>query len=297
MEDRYYLDHKLKSAIDFEVSGKFLHAMQIYNSLIEKFPDEMDPYFNLVSLYEKLDNFDAAGSLLKDLLEAHPDSLEIRLFTGQFFLRSQRWNDAIDILAIISPEEEPIVSFFLGYSHFMLNEFELSKVNFMNFIVVENKSELYHEALIYLAKIEIELKNFEKALDYTTKALSIYSNNWELYLVTSIAYYYLGMYAHAVSTVYKACKLNEKDLSVNEWAGKIYYKSGDYLKAEKYFLYVIEHQDDTSPEIYTYLGEACLHSKKTKDAIKYFELALKLDPNNKKANEGKIHASSLNNQN
>ncbi len=296
MENKFYLENKLKAAADFEAAGKDLHAMQIYNTLIEKFPEELDPYFSLVSLYEKLNNINAAGTLLKDLLESHSDSLDIRLFTGQFFLRCKRWNDAIDILSIISPDEEPIVSFFLGYSHFMLNEFELSKVNFLNFIAVENKSELYHEALIYLAKVEIELKNFEKALEYTSKALSIYSNNWELYLVTSIAYYYLGMYAHAVNTIYQAYKLNEKDLSINEWAGKIYHKSGDYLKAEKYFLYVIEHQDETSPEIYTYLGEACLHSKKASDALKYFELALKLDPNNKKANEGKNYAASLKNQ-
>jgi tetratricopeptide (TPR) repeat protein len=297
MEDRYYLENKLKSAADFEAAGKELHAMQIYNTLIERFPEELEPYFSLVNLYEKLDNINAAGNLLKELLESHSDSLDIRLFTGQFFLRCKRWNDAIDILSIISPEEEPIVSFFLGYSHFMLNEFELAKVNFMNFIAVETKSELYHEALIYLAKIEIELKNFEKALEYTSKALSIYSNNWELYLVTAIAFYYLGMYAHSVNAVHKAYKLNEKDLSVNEWAGKIYHKSGDYLKAEKFFLYVIENQDETSPEIYTCLGEACLHSKKNKDAIKYFELALKLDPNNKKANEGKMYAASLNKQN
>jgi Flp pilus assembly protein TadD, contains TPR repeats len=297
MEDKYFLEHKLKTAVDFEAAGKYLHSMQIYNLLIERFPEELDPYFNLVNLYEKLDNVNAAGNLLKGLLEGHPDSLEIRLFTGQFFLRSQRWNDAIDILSIISPQEEPIVSFFLGYSHFMLNEFELAKVNFVNFITVETKSELYHEALVYLAKIEIELKNFEKALDYTSKALAIYSNNWELYLVTAIAFYYLGMFAHAVSTIFKALKLNEKDLSVNEWAGKIYLKSGDYLKAEKFFLYVIEHQAETSPEIYTFLGEACLHSKKPVDAIKYFELALKLDPNNKKANEGKNYASSLQNKN
>lgn len=296
MENKYYFENKLKAAADFEASGKDLHAMQIYNTLIEKFPDELDPYFNLVNLYEKMNKIDAAGSMLKELLESHSDSLDIRLFTGQFFLRCKRWNDAIDILSIISPEEEPIVSFFLGYSHFMLNEFELAKVNFLNFITVENKSELYHEALIYLAKIEIELKNFEKALEYTSKALSIYSNNWELYLVTSIAYYYLGMYAHAVNTIFQAYKLNEKDLSINEWAGKIYHKAGDYLKAEKYFLYVIEHQDETSPEIYTFLGEACLHSKKTSDALKYFELALKLDPNNKKANEGKKYAASLKNQ-
>jgi len=297
MENKYFLEHKIKTAADFESAGKFLHALQIYKNLIEEFPDELDPYFNLVNLYEKLNNANAAGTLLKDLLEEHPDSLDIRLFTGQFFLRNKRWNDAIDILSIISPEEEPIVSFFLGYSHFMLNEFELAKVNFVNFIAVENKSELYHEALIYLAKIEIELGNFAKALELTSTALGIYSNNWELYLVTAIAFYNLGMFAHAVNSIYQALKLNEKDLSVNEWAGKIYFKSADYLKAEKFFLYVIEHQDEASPDIYNSIAEACLNSKKAEDALRYYQQALKLDPNNKKAYEGMKNAASLQNQN
>lgn len=296
MEDKYYLEHKLRAAADFEAAGKLLHAIQIYVSLIDKFPEELDPYFNLVNIYEKLNNIDAAGSLLKQLLEDHPDSLEIRLFTGQFFLRCQRWDDTIDILSIIAPDEEPIVSFFLGYSHFMLDECELAKVNFINFISVETKSELYYEALIYLAKIEIRLNDFSKALEYATKATTVYSNNWELHLVMAIAFYNLAMYAHAVNAIFIALKLNEKELLVNEWAGRIYYKAGDYIKSEKFFLYVIDKKGEASTEIYTCLGDACINSKKLQDAIKYFDMALKLDPNNKKANEGKKYAASLQNQ-
>lgn len=300
MTDRYQLDHKLKVAADYEAQGKSLHAIQLYNSIINEYPDFIQVYFYLAELYEKMGNLKPAYSLLYSLLEAEPENNEVRLFLGQFLLRNSKWEEAIEVLSLILPEENHIVSFFLGYSHFVLKEYEIAKVNFLNYISFikgmdspNDQTELFHEANLYLAKIEIELGNFESALKYAKKTDIIYSNFWELNLIYGIIYYNLGMYAHGVVPIEKAIRLNPKETASYEWGGKIYLKLGDYLKAEKLFLQYIEHIDNVSSDIYARLGEACLKASKTKDALTYFDVALKLDPENIFAKEGKKNASRI----
>jgi tetratricopeptide (TPR) repeat protein len=179
----------------------------------------------------------------------------------------------------------------------MLGEFELAKISFINFLSNSKQSELLHEAYIYLAKIEIKFKNYESTLSYAKKAEAMYSNYWELNQIYAETYYNLGMYAHAVNPVEKAIKLNPEAALPYELAGKIYLKLGDYLKAEKYFIKYIESIEDASSDIYTKLAEACMKAQKTKDALAYFDIAVKLDPENQTALEGKSRASSLLNKN
>ena len=304
MNERYQLDHKLKVAADFEAQGKPLHAVQLYNSIINEYPDFAEVYFYLVELYEKMGNLKPAFNLLYSLLDSDPENNEVRLYLGQFLLRNSKWEEAIEVLSLILPEENHIVSFFLGYSHFVLKEYEMAKVNFLNYVSFavdmeshNEQTELLYEADLYLAKIEIELGNFESALKYAKKTEVIYSNFWELNLIYGIIYYNLGMYAHGIVPIEKAIRLNPKEAASYEWGGKIYLKLGDYLKAEKLFLQYIEHMDNVSSDIYAKLGEACLKASKAKDALTYFDVALKLDPENIFAREGKENASHILNKN
>ena len=293
MELKYKLDHKMKMARDFENQGKFLHAAQLYFSLLEDFPDNSEVNVNLANLFEMMGNSESGINLLTSHLEKDPEDIDARLFLGQFLLRNSKWNEAIDVLSYLAPEEEPVASFFLGYSYFMLKDFELSKKHFLDFLKVENHTELLQEANIYLAKNELNLGNFESALSFAKKAELLYSDFWELNLIYAQTYYNLKMYTHSVTSIEKALKLNPQEPSVFEWAGKIYLKVGDYKKAEFLLRKFIEKQEFISSDIYTKLAEACLKSKKTKDALVYFDLALKLDPDNKSASEGKKNASTI----
>ena len=168
--NKYQLDHKLKTAKEFEASGKLLHAVQIYKSIIEDYPEETEAYFNLADLYEHFDKVDSAIALLKDFLDRDPHNKEVRLFLGQFMMRNERWREANDILSYILVEDEPIVSFFLGYSNFKLKKYKLSKTHFLDFISIEEHSELVQEAYLFLAKIEVELSDFKNALTFAKKA-------------------------------------------------------------------------------------------------------------------------------
>jgi len=289
---KYSLDSRLKSAHDFEEQGENLHAIQIYNSIIEEEPDFAEGYFSLAGLYEKQGNVDSAIKLLTGFISDHPSDSN-RINFAQLLLRNSRWESAIDILNPVDINEEPMVSFFTGYAFFMLKDFEPARINFRRFISSGNKTELLHETYIYLAKIEIQLNNFKDALTYAKKSEIVYSNFWELNLIFAIIYYHLGMSSHSVSFIRKAVKLNPDESVVYLWAGRIYLKTGEYLKAEENFLKHIDMHECPSSEVYSELADIYMKEKKIQDAIRYFDIALKLNPLNQSAVSGRVNAAVI----
>jgi tetratricopeptide (TPR) repeat protein len=293
MNSKYKIENRLKSAQDYEANGDSLHAMQLYYSIIKDEPDYIEAYFCLSELFEKQGNIESAKQILSDYINENPANNPAKLFYAQLLLRNSQWDNVIYILKSLSITEEPIAAFFLGYSYFMLKDYEHAKINFQNFISSGKKTELLHEAYIYLAKTEIQLRNFESALQHAKKSEIAYSNFWELNLVFAIIYYRLNMFTHAASSISKAVKLNAGEPNVYKWAGKIFLKVGEYLKAEENFHKHIGMVEYPASEIYSELGETYLKTNKAEDALQYYELALKIDPLNKYAFEGKKKASAI----
>ncbi|HSP87101.1 MAG TPA: tetratricopeptide repeat protein, partial [Ignavibacteriaceae bacterium] len=278
IDTKYKLELRLKTAQDYEANGETLHALQIYNSIIDDEPGYVDAYFCLVELYEKQNKIESAKNLLRDFLIDNPENNLVRLFYAQFLLRNSQWENVIENLQPINISEEPIAAFFLGYSFFMLKNYQHAKINFLHFVSSGKKTELLHETYIFLAKTEIQLRNFESALEFAKKSEIVYSNFWELNLVFAIIHYNLGMQTHAITSITKSLKLNPNETSIYKWAGKIFLKVGEYIKAEENFLKYIGMVEYPSSEIYFELGEAYLKTNKVKDALQYYELALKIDP-------------------
>lgn len=286
-------EFRIKQAKEFEANGMLLHALQIYKSILEDDPEYFEAYFELAGLYEALGNYKALYNFLDEALLDFPHEDKLRLYYGQFLIKNNKWNKAIEILSLADIAKNPIVSFFIGYSHFALKEYELARLNFLNFISYVTDSELIYEAYLYLSKIEIQLINFESALKYAKKSEALYSNFWELNLIFAIIYYHLNMHTHAVTSIEKAMRLNSREPSVFEWSGNIYLKVGEYLKAEKQFTKYIESIENASSDTYTKLAQICLKLDKAEDAIAYFDVAVKLDPQNKTAAAGKEKATNI----
>jgi len=279
-------DYMMKKAADYESIGKMLHAMQIYENLIASEPDFTMAYVRLSELYDKLNKAESACKLLLDYIEIHPEDKEVKLYLGQLYLKHFKWNEAIDVLSVIFPDEQPIVLFFLGYAYFMLQDYEIARLNYESFLNVNTNPDFQAESFIYISKIHIELNEYDEALNSAIKAEEITSSNWEVHLLYGKIYYLKGMYTHSINALKKALKYNNEELSIFEWMGKSYLKLGDYMNAEKSFLECISIAEPSS-ETYSYLGFVCLSTRKMDKAIEYFEKALTLDPSNPMAIDGK----------
>jgi len=285
--------YKLKTARDFEAQNKPLYSIQIYLLLINDYPKFTEPYFRLAEIYENLGKLNSAIDLFEKISNLQPEDKDVKLYYGQFLIRNANWEKAIEVLSFISSEEEPIVFYFTGYAYFMLKDFELSKVNFLSFIISDEQPEIIQEAYLYLAKIEIELKEFNSALRYANRAEVLFSDFWELHVIYAQVYYNQDMINHAIKSVEKAVRINSKEPTIFAWAGKIYFKNNDYKKAEQYFTKFIELSEDISSEDYTLLAEVYLQNGKFNEAVTFFDSAVKLDPKNKTAVAGKNNAQNL----
>jgi len=289
--DEERIKFKLKLASAFISEGKNLHAIQIYLKLIEE-SKRQEIYFQLAELYEDMGFIDSGKKILSDLVQLNVNDHDITLYFGQYLLRNSRWIESIEVLATIS-DTMPAALFLMAYSNMMLNNFELAKEQFTDFISYDEKNDLKQEANLYLAKIEYELHNYNSALNYATNAQYLYSDFWELNLTLAKVYYSLDMFTHAINPIQKAIKLNSKDPSVQEFAGKIYFQLQDFVKAEKFFSEYIELSSEVSAEIYTLLAKCYVRQRKIYEANLFFELALKVDPDFQPAISGKFE---INNQ-
>jgi tetratricopeptide (TPR) repeat protein len=285
--------HKLKKASEFESQHKYLHAIQIYHSLMEEYPEYPEPFIKLAELYEHTGNAETALSVYEKIIHTQPDYIDLQLAFSQFLIRNKLWDMAIETLIRISPEDEPIISYFLGYTYYITKEYELAKINLLNFIISDEQPELIHEAYLYLAKTEYELGLFESASKYLSKAEMFFSNYWEVYLIRAKIRYQNNMPEHAAIAVEKALKLNEKESSVHFWAGKIYLNCRDFGKAEKHFKDYIDLCDEITSEDYSNLADVYYSADKFKEALNYFDKAIELDPENNSAVSGKINVANL----
>lgn len=290
MEEKLIIEHKLKLAEDFEAQGKQLHAIQIYSSLLDKYPLLMEACFSLAEIYQRCDNINAASEIISSMIESDSESIEKRMYAGQFYLKYAMWNEAIDVLEYIMVEEESYVSYLRGFAYYQLGDYELSKLNFLNYVVRESDNSLKHEGYLFLAKISIELKDFQAAENFLKKIENTYSSHWEFHYLSAVVYQNNGMLEHAITKIEKAVKLNSKNPEVFALAGQLQLKHGNYKNAERRFLKCIELKEYLSSEVYTGLAEACLNSNKMKDALAYYDTALKLDPDNGTALKGKATA-------
>ena len=288
----YKFEHKLKTAKEFETTGKILHAIQIYHELIKEFPDSVEPYINLADIYQFAGHKKSAEKVLKLIIDRQPDNYEIQLYYIQLLMQNKDWERALALLQNLSGND-PFISYLKGYCYFKQREFEQAKVHLLNFIISDEEPELILEAYLILAKLEFELYQYENALKYAKKAELMYNDDSELYLLFTKIYYYLKMYTHSSDSILKAIKLDENEAVLYEWAGKVNLKLDNFIKAKNYFKKHIDLKDNVSADDYTNLADACMKTGELHEALSYFDTAIKLDPENRLALEGKGKASEL----
>ena len=289
----YSLKHKIKKAAEFEKSGKNLHAIQVYNSLINEYPEFVDSFIKLASLYEKTGQIDSAKDVYNTGLKFNSKNIDLLLSNGQFLIRNKLWVDALDILKNISPEDEPFVSLLIAYAYFNLEDYELSKMHWLRFVISDEQPELICEAYLYLAKIEYIFNRFEDALKYIDKAELLLNDYWELYFVKAKVLYRLKMYLNSLEAIKWALKLNSKEPKLHSWAGKIYIKCEEFGKAERHLITFLESQKIVSSETHLALADVFQKQNKFLEAEKFLNAALLLDPQNLDISERKKILSNL----
>lgn len=283
-------DYKFQIAESFEREGKFLHALQIYYILLKNKNHKKSAVIKLADIYQKFGKIDKAIILFENYLSENLD-IEMRKYFANYLIKNGHNEKALEVLEYISKESNPEIFFLTGLANYKSKEYEIAKINFVEFVKRNKKSELLPDAYLYISKSYRHLNNFDLALENAKISEMIWNRNFELYLNLAKIYFHKEMYLHAFEAVSKAIKINNKEFRLYKWAGKILYYMDEFEKAEDYLRKFINECDSIQDsEIYALLGGTCLKNRKYKEAQDYFELSLKIDPGNETAIKGKLES-------
>lgn len=271
---------KLQQASDFTDAGKYLHAIQIYVSLLEKYGADSLIVFPLYNIYLKLNNFTAAKNLLKMKVESNPEDISFRILYSSILTKMNDWNEALNELKLISSYEDSIVDYMLGEVYFNLKNYDKSINHFLKYINQNKINEFYELSVLRIAEIKIYFNEFDDALKFLNKIETLSQANFKYHFLKAKIYYNLSMTYNASSAIKRALKLNPNDGNLLLTAARIFYNSKEFDKcikcANDFFLY----QEDISSEIYFELGKIIYEIGDKKIGMGYIHQAYKLDFDN-----------------
>ncbi|MBE2280971.1 MAG: tetratricopeptide repeat protein [Ignavibacteriaceae bacterium] len=276
-----YLHHKIVQALEFENEGKNLHALQIYTSLIEEYPEFEDAYYLLAELHKNSKNKNLSLQVLEKLIDFAPLNSKAKLFYVNFLLEFKEFDKLSGFINQVDEKDDPAVVFFKGFIAYKMDKFEDSIKEFKKYLQMPGIENFKDETLILLSKIFTKIDRPNDALEYLNK-VEVIENNFEFFLYRGICSFLTGSTSLARQDLEKALKLNEKDTSVYEWLGEIYLFFEQYQKLVDLYNRFMEKFHAT-PGMYVKLGISYLNLKKYKEAEAYLKSAIQIDPENKDA--------------
>lgn len=273
-------EYELSRAADYEAKGQVLHAVQLYKKIIDRDPSETEPYLKLINIYKRMENFDAAQTLIGSMLENCPEQ-EYKNLAVHLYFSMLDWQNAAVMTEELGEEADNTTLFLAGYSNFRLGEYKKAEGYLLKFLSRHTGREFKADAYLTLGKVYIQLGKYDSAEKILSQAENTGADSEALSLLRAKIYYYLDMTTHAVTEIEKALR-GKPDREVFEFAGRIYLKSGEYEKVENLFYDVIAEYE-SSPDIYAMLGAALYHLNKVHEAETFISTALKLEPDNELA--------------
>lgn len=275
--EKIKFSEKLNLASGFESLGNYLHALQIYTSLIESDETYIEPYLRLVMLYEKTGRVEEAGKVLEKMTEVNKTNDYALIFASEFFIRFSNWEKALSVVENIDASVYPVAYYWSGLCNYNLKNYGHARESLEYLRKIDGKYEYWSHALFLLANIEFDTGNYNQALEFAKEIEYVYTDNWELYLLLAKIYYKLDMIIHADEKITKALKFAKGNPKVYESAAKIFLKAGKLKKSEKYFDLLMESTDEISAEIYSSMASIAEANKEPEKARLYYELALSID--------------------
>lgn len=283
-------EYMYSNALSLEKDGKFLHSLQLYEQLLDDKEMGKLAHIRVAAVYDKMGKTKSSVKILSGFLkEINNNDDEVRLFLGELMIKAGLFSEAIQNIGLISGEVRSESYFLLGLANYGLHDLNIAKINFSEFIRLNETTEYTIEAYLYLANISLMQNLLNEAVQYIEKAKEFSKDNLDIWFTAAKIYYYKEMYFHANDSIKKALKLKENDPRLLIWSAKINYQMGEFIEAEKSLNLLLEINSNDS-EATAQLGLVFIKLNKIDEALVCFEKALSIDPKNQiaLANKEKI---------
>ncbi len=274
-------DFLFNKALELEKENKLLHSIQFFQNLLNDPKYSKVSYIKLAAIYDKLGRTDASVNLLKSYLtDVDNQEDEIRIFLSELLIKVNKFNEAIENLSIIKNGLIAEIYFLFGMAYYGLQHYEVAKINFEEFLRLNEKAEFVIETYIYLTNIALATGKYNDALNIIEKIKEIGQDNLEIWYTAAKVYFAKNMFYHAGESIKKALNLNPNNTDLLLLAAKIDFQTGDYEVGEiKIKMY--ESLTEGTLESNLLHGQICYSLNKLDEAIQYFNNALNISPENK----------------
>lgn len=255
----------IELADNYVLTGKYLHAVQIYHRLLDD-TKMMEYKFRLAEIYLQMGFVEASDKFYISILDEFPDNDEMRLEVSSLLIKSRNWEKLIEILSLVDSDKKSEVNFILGFAYLKTKDYKFAKHYLEKFLTSNNNPELKVETTFYLGIVDYYENNFQEAIKRFKESEFHQNNNADFYFYLASSYRMLGMFTHASLYIIKALRLNNKNAQILLEAAKIYNRLEQYKKANKYLNIYSEVSKRVPNDYLLTLAETYLGLKRINEA-------------------------------
>ena len=180
-------------------------------------------------------------------LEEQPDSYLIHNMLAYIHWQRAEWDkmlaSAEKALKIKDKDAEMLL--LAGRARYMKKEYASAAETLENaFIAGEGTNIRNPEICFDLAAAYVQLNQYEKAIEWAQKAVSLDPGFATAHYVLGRTYFEAGKFAESVPNFLKSLELKESLTGVREYLGLAYAKSGDREKARQTFQEILKNDPD-----------------------------------------------------
>lgn len=121
------LESKFEKAEEFFNEKKYLHAIQIYQSLLNIEQIKRKAAVKLIEIYDIQNQFESAVNVFKRYLSDEESDEDMLTYYAQFLIRYKKYAEAHDVLSAISNDNRPEKNLLMGIVNYYLEDYESAK--------------------------------------------------------------------------------------------------------------------------------------------------------------------------
>ena len=212
-EDEKEIEKMAAKGTSLMENGKFQEAINTFNSIIQKQPDNYVAYYGIGFCYQSMQKYSDAIKAFQKSISIEPSST------------AYKW---------------------LGVSYSGLNDGNNAIKNLNEAISINPKD---HEAYFYLAMVNINFKqDYIKAAQYCEKAIEIYPRkDFQYYRILGLCYLSSGNYSKAINAYSEAINLKPNDGELYASRAYTYEYLQEFAKAEKDYIMALKYDPNFQP--------------------------------------------------
>ncbi len=200
--------------------------------------------FQRMSGYYLEEKYDEALTASAQALEENPRSYDVHNMLAHIHWRRQEWDQMLDSAekALAIQAGDPDMLALLGRACFMKKEYERAAKFLEDASRAVNNRNL--EICFDLAGTYLEIKNYDRAIEWAQKAVSLDPDFAAAHYMLGRACLEAGRPAEAIPAFLKALELKKTLTVVREYLGLAYMKTGDRAKARQVFEEILKTDPD-----------------------------------------------------